>query len=99
MDGLIVETMTLNDVESLAAEVKILDSMSEDNIPDNVVRSKVCMAVVCDARHACTSAEQARCNSSAQGVDVESCSLCEAHLCAIHRLARCCCCRLLSCCP
>jgi hypothetical protein len=42
MDGLIVETMTLNDEESLAAEVKILDSMSEDNIPDNVVRSKVC---------------------------------------------------------
>lgn len=41
MDGLIVETMTLNDEESLAAEVKILDSMSEDNIPDNVVRSKV----------------------------------------------------------
>jgi hypothetical protein len=42
MDTLIVETMTLNEAESLAAEVKILDSMSEDNIPDNVVRSKVC---------------------------------------------------------
>ena len=41
MDGLIVETMTLNEEESLAAEVKILDSMSEENIPDDIVRSKV----------------------------------------------------------
>jgi hypothetical protein len=41
MDNLIVETLTLNEEESLAAEVKILDSMSEDSMPDNVVRSKV----------------------------------------------------------
>ena len=41
MDSVIVETMTLNEEESLAAEVKILDSMSEDNIPDDVLRSKV----------------------------------------------------------
>jgi len=41
MDSLIVETMTLNEEESLAAEVQILDSMSEDSIPDAVVRSKV----------------------------------------------------------
>lgn len=41
MDNLIVETLTLNEEESLAAEVKILDSMSEDSMPDNIVRSKV----------------------------------------------------------
>lgn len=41
MDSVIVETLTLNEEESLAAEVKILDSMSEDNIPDDIVRSKV----------------------------------------------------------
>lgn len=41
MDSVIVEVQSLNQEETLAQEVQILDSMSEDSIPDDVLRSKV----------------------------------------------------------
>lgn len=41
MDNLIVETMSLNEQEARAAEVQLLDSMSDEGMPDSIVRSKV----------------------------------------------------------
>lgn len=41
MDSVIVEVQSLTQEETLAQEVQILDSMSEDSIPDDVLRSKV----------------------------------------------------------
>jgi hypothetical protein len=41
MDQVIVEVSSLSDSEARAAEVRVLDSMSEDGLPDAIVRSKV----------------------------------------------------------
>lgn len=41
IDSLIVETMSLNEQETRAAERQILDSMSDEGMPDSIMRSKV----------------------------------------------------------